>query len=326
MELPIDLKISIENRCSSCKQAALISAAQALSDRYRKETGKGKRLLTKDIEALAYAAVRMPATYGAVYSALQHTFECFHDPLESVLDVGAGTGSAVWAISELLNSPLTVTCLEREPAMISLGSGLMASNPVLCQAKWIHHDMALSQVSQHADIVIASYALNEMDDEIRRAVVSNLWDCAEKLLLIVEPGTPAGFRQLLRARTELIRRGGHIVAPCPHISECPLEENDWCHFTCRVSRSRLHKTIKGGDVPYEDEKYSFLAISKTPVQPAFARVLRHPLKEDGRITLRLCTQSGVATKTVSKKQGELFKKARKANSGDVFPEIKLKGE
>ena len=112
-----------------------------------------------------------------------------------------------------------------------------------------------------------------------------------------------------------------MVAPCTHSGECQLKEDDWCHFACRVSRSRLHKLMKGGDVPYEDEKFSFLAMSKAPCQPAPSRILRHPLKEAGRITLRLCSENGIAEKTVTKKHGDLFKKARKANSGDPFPKF-----
>ena len=71
MELPIALKAEIEARCAGYKQAVLAEAAQALSERYRNESGQGKRLLTKDIETLAYAAVRMPATYGAVIDRLR---------------------------------------------------------------------------------------------------------------------------------------------------------------------------------------------------------------------------------------------------------------
>lgn len=321
MELPAALKVEIEAKCSAYKQAALISAAQAISERYRKESGRGKRLLTQNIEAMSYAVVRMPATYGAVSSALAYTLECFEEHVDSVLDVGAGTGAASWAVNELIENPITFTCLEREPAMIALGSSLMTADAQLCKAKWIRHDLAAGSVTQQADIVIASYALNELDEKKRSEVLQNLWKCANKLLVIVEPGTPVGFAQLRQARNMLLDMGGHVIAPCAHSKECPLEEDDWCHFTCRVSRSRLHKLMKGGDAPYEDEKFTFLAMSKTPGQPVPARILRHPLKEAGRITLKLCCEDGVVEKAVTKKHGDLFKKARKANSGDSFSKL-----
>ena len=49
------------------------------------------------------------------------------------------------------------------------------------------------------------------------------------------------------------------------------------------------------------------------------RHLRHPQIESCKITLQLCTPSGLVTLPVRKRDGTLFKTARKANSGDAFP-------
>lgn len=320
MELPFALKTAIEEMCAAYPLPELVAAAQCISERYRKESGHGKRLLTKEVEALSYAAVRMPATFGAVSAALEYTLACFDGNVSTALDVGAGTGAATWALSAALEGA-SVTCMEREDAMISLGSSLMQQDEQLSQVRWIRHDLAAAPVTQEADLVIASYALNELDEQTRARVLENLWQCARKLLIIIEPGTPVGFGQLRQARRTLIGFGGHVVAPCVHQGDCPLPEDDWCQFTSRVPRSRLHKLLKGGDVPYEDEKFSFLAVAKAEGTPAPTRILRHPQKESGRITLRLCTREGVKDQVVTKKNGELFKRARKADSGDAFPEI-----
>ena len=321
MELPFALKAAIEEKCAAHPTADLIAAARNISERYRNESGRGKRLLTEDVEALSYAVVRMPATFGAVSTALRHTLDCFDAPIATVLDVGAGTGAATWAVHEALECPLDITCLEREEAMIRLGSGLMAEDEALSRARWVRHDLAAAPVTQRADLVIASYALNELSEDKRAEVLRNLWDCAEKLLVIIEPGTPVGFAQLRKARETLIALGGHVAAPCVHQEECPLPAEDWCQFTARVARSRLHKLLKGGDVPYEDEKFSYLAVAKEPARPAECRILRHPQKESGRIALRLCMQEGIQDKVVTKKHGEIFKRARKADSGDAFPNV-----
>ena len=320
MELPFTLKAAIEDRCAAHPTSDLIAAARNISERYRNESGRGKRLLTEDVEALSYAVVRMPATYGAVSAALEYTLACFDAPIRTVLDVGAGTGAATWAVHEAIGEA-EFTCLEREEAMIRLGSSLMAEDGQLSKAHWVRRDLATAPVTQRADLVIASYALNELSEEKRTQVLRNLWDCADKLLLIIEPGTPVGFSQLRKAREALIALGGHIAAPCVHQGKCPLPAEDWCQFTARVARSRLHKLLKGGDVPYEDEKFSYLTVAKVPVNRAECRILRHPQKEAGRIALRLCTAEGIRDKAVTKKHGELFKRARKADSGDAFPNI-----
>lgn len=321
MELPYALKAAIEEKCAAHSTGDLIAAARNISERYRNESGHGKRLLTQDVEALSYAVVRMPATFGAVSSALSSTLACFGAPVSTVLDVGAGTGAATWALREMLEGNVSFTCLEREEAMICLGSALMAEDEALSEVHWVRHDLAATPVTHRADLVIASYALNELSEEKRAEVLRNLWDCAEKLLVIVEPGTPVGFAQLRAAREKLIGWGGYVAAPCVHQEKCPLPEDDWCQFTARVARSRLHKLLKGGDVPYEDEKFSYLAVAKDMASPAECRILRHPQKESGRITLRLCTAEGIQDKAVTKKQGELFKRARKADSGEAFLSI-----
>ena len=318
MDLPISLKTEIETRCERFGQNALVAAAREISRRYREESGKGKRLLTKDVEALSYAVVRMPATYGAVSTALKHTLACFREPLETALDVGAGTGAGGWALHRQLEQPFRLTCLEREKAMLSLGSALMEAEPELSGTLWIRQDLAASPVTHRADLVMASYALNELDEKSRAATLKNLWDCTDKLLLLIEPGTPEGFRQLRQARQLLTSLGGTVAAPCSHSEKCPLPEEDWCHFTCRISRSRLHKLMKDGDAPYEDEKFCYLAVSKVPCSPAPARILRHPIKEAGYISLKLCTTEGIEARKITKKQGDTYKTARKADAGDAF--------
>lgn len=316
MELPILLKNEIDKLSSGYKQAQLQTASQILTERYTKESGQGKRLVTKDIEAVTYSIVRMPATFGSVSTALAYALEFFEEPISTVLDVGAGTGAASWAVANQIEQNITYTCIEREDAMISLGKKLANSHPFISKANWIKKDFTSSSIAMSSDLVIASYALNELDEANRVRVLGELWNATKKLLILVEPGTPVASRQIGAARKELIARGGFVVAPCPHNSNCPISDDDWCHFTCRIPRSKLHKLLKGGDAPYENEKFSFVAIAKSQQNNANARILRHPLKEAGRITLQLCTDKGIETKIVTKKQTDLFKRARKSSGGE----------
>lgn len=319
MEFPLPLRAAIENQIEKTGASGLGQEAKELSRRYREEGGQGKRLASSRRQVLAYAVTRMPATFGAVSSALKHTLPLLEDPPCSLLDIGAGTGAASWAADALLELE-EVTCLERETAMASFGQALMESGtPPLQKARWINGDLTADQPLPAAELVAASYVLNEVRPEDRPAVLSRLWAATQGLLLLVEPGTPEGFRQLRAARDFLLGKGAFLLAPCPHSSACPLSEDDWCHFTCRVARSRLHKQLKGGDAPYEDEKFCYLAFGRKNVSPPAARVLRHPQVESGKITLRLCTRSGLAVLPVRKRDGALFKLARKAGCGDPFP-------
>ncbi len=314
MEFPSELRYKIEQLIAEQDLKKMTLSAEAISKRYRSESGAGKRLVSDSRDTLAYAAVRMPATFGAVSRALELTLEHFNDEIGSILDVGAGTGAASHA-AELATECDDITCLEREQGMIDLGKELMAARGL--EANWIKRDISDGDISEHGDLVLSSYCLNELLPAARKAALQKLWKAADKLLVIVEPGTTEGFNQLREARKLLISEGAHIVAPCPHSGECGISEGDWCHFSARVARSKLHKQLKGADVPYEDEKFCFIAVSRQPQKIAAARVLRHPRIESGKITLRLCTGEGISDRIVTKKS-PLFKAARKSDSGDSF--------
>lgn len=315
MEFPAELRGEIERLLSGESTEKLTSAAEGLSRRYRENSGTGRSLAASRRDILAYAAVRMPATFGAVSKALELSLECIPNGsgFSTLLDVGAGTGAASHAAYALTGCG-SVTCVEREPEMLSVGSQLTE----LCgvPAVWKRGDITAG-LDEKAELVICSYCLNELSANARRSAAEGLWNSTERLLLIVEPGTPEGFANILAARERLVELGAHIAAPCPQEGACPMEKGDWCHFTVRVARSRLHKQLKGGDVPYEDEKFCFIAASREAVQPCAARVLRHPRIDSGRITLRLCTPDGTEERMVTKKSPQ-FKAARKSDAGDSF--------
>ena len=319
MELPIELKTAIDNRTAGIKQKQLLAASQDLSDRYRNESGQGKRLLTTDIEAVAYSLVRMPATYGAVYTAMEYANRLLEneDIGSTLLDVGAGTGAGTWAVCKQLQIK-HITCLEKENAMIKLGQQYMkeSSDEALRNAQWKSFDLLSGNIVKKADIVLASYVLNELRDDDRLACVKKLWNATNKMLVLVEPGTPVGYSQLRLARTELIKYGAHILAPCPHENLCPIEGDDWCHFTVRVSRTKLHRLLKQAQAPYEDEKFSYLIVTREEFSRAKNRVLRHPIIEPGKISLQICDEHGKNTYVYRKKDGQVFKKARKIKCGE----------
>lgn len=321
MELPNELKNIIENELEKINIKELQKNAESISLKYRDEiTKKGKRLVTENVEAIAYSAVRMPATYSAVYTALKNTLEISNEKIDSLLDVGAGTGAGSWAANELINLK-EITCIEREDAMINFGSILMkkSENTVIKNAKWKKCDLVSNEIPYKADLVICSYVLNELTEKDRRNAIEKLWNATNKVLLIIEPGTPQGFSEIKENRSILKKYGATIVAPCPNIDECLIAENDWCHTTCRVARTKIHKILKNADVPYEDEKFSYIAVSKNDIEKAdYSRVLRHPKIESGKITLQICTKSGISEKIVTKKEKDLFKIARKLKCGDKF--------
>lgn len=312
MDIPQELKEEIE-KISINKHAQIIENAQSISKKYRENDGKGKKLVTKQAEAIAYAISRMPATYCAVYTALSQTIKNYNQDIKTVLDIGAGTGAATWALANLVQLD-EISCLEREEEMRKIGSQLMKQH--IPNAEWKTFDLTQDEIKEKADLVITSYVINELREVDRQKAITKMWEATKDILVIIEPGTPEGFSHILQARKLLLEKGANIVAPCTHNGECGIAKNDWCSFYARVARSKLQKQAKQGEVGYEDEKFSYIAFSKTPINRKEAVILRHPQINSGFVKVKLCTKHGIEEKTFSKKDKELYKKIKKMDAGE----------
>jgi len=208
-------------------------------------------------------------------------------------------------------SLVDVTLVEAEPEMIAAGRELALSD-----ARWVSGD--LGNARGPAELVLASYVLGELDDTRVEAVATKLWEQAVDTIAFVEPGTPAGYRRVLRARAVVIEAGGSTVAPCPHDQPCPLPADDWCHFAIRLPRSKLHRRAKGAERGFEDEKYSYAVLSRSPVPKADARIIRQPQVRSGHVHLVTSEADGIHQRTVSRREGDRFKEAKSAAWGDAL--------
>lgn len=207
---------------------------------------------------------------------------------------------------------------------LAAASGL----PALRGADWRHARLtAHGPDLPETDLAVAAYLLGELDEQTQAALVRQAAGAAATVIL-VEPGTPRGYRRIVEARRLLLELGMTIYAPCPHDLRCPLVAGpDWCHFSARVVRSQRHRRLKDGVLGYEDEKFSYLVAGRavgaarvSAAATAPARVLRHPLTRKGLVVLELCGADGSADRWVlSRRQGAACKAARKADWGDEWP-------
>lgn len=323
MQLPTSLRSAIEQELSAVSFSSLIAAANELSDRYRQQK-KTDRFITTNEQRLAYMAVRMPATFAAVSKALSQLNEEFSP--ESLLDLGAGTGSAAWAATETFDSLKRVSLIEQDGNLIELGRRLAEESEVLGSADWRLANLRGTPEFAPHDLMICSYSLGEIEAAAAGKTLNAAWQATKQILVIVEPGTTKGFATVRSAREQLIEAGAFLVAPCPHQAACPMppmgeDETDWCHFAARFDRTSLHRRLKGGSLGYEDEKFSYVAVAKQPVTLAAARVLRHPLHHPGVIQLQLCAPDGLQTAKITKRDKEVWRRARKVDWGDGFDRI-----
>lgn len=314
--LPSALRAAIARFCEDVPPAELARRAATLSENYRARAGsEGVR---NEADAAAYLAARLPATYAAMSAALDAVSERAPDfSPASVLDIGAGPGTASWAAVEVWPRIESAAMLDRNKTLLAAARRLAASHTVLREARIAEGDMAAPQAA--ADLVLAGYALAELSEaELARAVPA-LWAACRGVLVLVEPGTPDGFARILSARKILLGLSARIVAPCPGGYDCPIAAPDWCHFSVRLPRLRAHLRAKSASVPFEDEKFSYLAVAREGVAlaPIAARVLSRPHETKPGVTLRLCGDSGISERTVPKRDKNAYRAFAKKSWGDA---------
>ncbi|MGW0363249.1 small ribosomal subunit Rsm22 family protein [Streptomyces sp. NPDC002990] len=304
------------------KQAT--AAVERLIASYRGQTPTDVPVLRDRSDVAAYAAYRMPATFEAVRSALAGLAEAAPEWAPgSHVDVGGGTGAATWAVDATWDGPRQTTVLDWAEPALTLGKELAAASAsdVLRAAEWRRAVIGTGLTLPEADLVTVSYVLGELTPPARQAVVAEAAR-AGRAVVLIEPGTPEGYLRIREARDQLIAAGLRVAAPCPHDGTCPIEVGqDWCHFSARVSRSSLHRQVKGGSLAYEDEKFSYVAATRFPVRPAAARITRRPQIRKGLVLLDLCgpEDEGLMRATVAKRHGDLYKAARDADWGQEWP-------
>ncbi|RVD20508.1 small ribosomal subunit Rsm22 family protein [Mesorhizobium sp. M4B.F.Ca.ET.017.02.2.1] len=318
MELPAPLRQGIERLLEHVPLPALKQAARTLSDRYRAELRDGRLHMAEDMAVKAYLATRLPATYAAVRASLDALAEARPDfQPRTLLDIGAGPGTMLWATLDLWSDLEAAVMLEASAAVRKIGQTL-AAETVAARTEWLAGDATIDLTDlPPADLVTAAYVLDEIVPASLPKLVGRLWQLTAGTLLIVEPGTPAGWQRILAVRRQLIEAGAHVLAPCPHEAPCPLVPPDWCHFSRRVARSRLHRLAKDADVPWEDEKFIYIAASRQPAPARPARVIAPPKAGSGKVLLKLCVPDGSAGETLfSKRDGDAFRIARRLDWGD----------
>ncbi|MGW6921776.1 small ribosomal subunit Rsm22 family protein [Streptomyces sp. NPDC054950] len=301
------------------KQAG--QAVERLIANYRGATPTDAPILRDRADVVAYAAYRMPATFEAVRSALEAFADAVPDwSPDGHVDVGGGTGAATWAVSSTWEGTRPVTVLDWAEPALALGREIAAAHPALRGARWQRARIGTALALEPTDLVTVSYVLNELAAP-DRAVLVDAAASAARAVVIVEPGTPDGYARVIEARDRLIAAGFRVAAPCPHSAACPIVPGtDWCHFSARVSRSSLHRQVKGGSLPYEDEKFSYVAAARFPVSPVPSRVVRRPQIRKGQVLLDLCeAEERLSRTTVTKKHGDLYRAARDADWGDAWP-------
>ncbi|SBS81557.1 mitochondrial ribosomal protein S22 precursor, putative [Plasmodium ovale curtisi] len=307
--------------------------------------------------SIAYTLHNFNGNYGIIYRILHEIKVRIGDFTPSVLlSYSSVPAAGVIAAQEIFTYKFDkIVTVEPSEHLTSISKYLMdhISN--------VQYQMHLYEQGHTFDLIILSHTLLSLYDyNSRNLFVKNVWNKLSKkgIIVIIENGTPTGFRMLHSIRemfiTELKFDKFHIVAPCPHESICPLSltGKDWCHFSQRTLRLSHHIYCKGSRAKnVEEEKYSYLVIRKcegprtkykseseavTVKEKSFfwPRVVMPTIKAGKHVLIDVCSYpynferlvvtksssllSNIRTKSGSILKGYGYKKARKILWGDLW--------
>ena len=308
--LPSLLSDALARLLDGVPRRELATAAASMSAGYR--AGATSKAIVTPADALAYAVARMPATYAACAAVFARLAEVMPDfAPASLLDVGAGTGAASWA-AQTQWPGVRAILLDHNPALRNLARKLAEAG---LDAEILSGDLGADK--PQADLVVASYVLAEFPQASAAATARHLWASGASVLVLIEPGTPDGFARIRAARAAVIEDGAHVAAPCTHDNVCPMTGDDWCHFSQRLPRSRDHMLLKGASVPFEDERYSYVAVTGQKVAQG-ARILAPVLETKPGLTFKLCDETGLRAAFVAARDKDETRRLRKSGWGDLF--------
>ncbi|CAI5710408.1 unnamed protein product [Hyaloperonospora brassicae] len=298
-------------------------------------------------ETLAYLSFEIEAAYAcahAVFTELQKRRPAFAPT--SVLDFGAGPGTASWVAKSFYDRSLDKYCVvEPSQSMVDAAEVLLEDFAGLSVRRSIADLSREINAGTKYDLVVVSHVFSDItNDHERVAIMSALWELLgdNGCLVVVDRGSPWGSHHVRSARQFVLDfvaneekhgdEGVCIVAPCPHHFECPAAGSTWCHFVQRspvVSRPREATTKRWHG--QKGSKFSYVIMQKTSgsgmeaaaaERMPIARMLRSPLLATRHVHLDLCTPEGkLERRSVTKGKAirEVYRASRKAHWGAVWP-------
>jgi len=199
------------------------AAQQAVSTYTTERLQRSEASIRDTTDVAAYLATRLPATYAAVMAALDAIADRAPNfAPQSLLDFGAGPGTASWAAAQIWPSLRDITMLDRNPHLLAAARTLADTSPhaALSEAQLLSADITSlpsplvgegvgaprsgampteggAGSARHGttqgfhDLILAGYTFAELSTQTRDRVLATLWAACGGMLVIVEPGTPS---------------------------------------------------------------------------------------------------------------------------------------
>ncbi|KAJ2745398.1 37S ribosomal protein S22 [Coemansia sp. BCRC 34301] len=230
-------------------------------------------------ETAAYLAACAPGAYGVIYNVMAELAQRVPEfQPRSVMDFGAGPGTALWAIQELwrLDSYHAIDVSEQ---MLLCAEAILADIPVAEEEPRvgsIRFSRYLPPPSSREvcnDLVVSAFALSELpSDSLRKTTIETLWAHTNDTLVLIDRGTPDSARMISEARDQILALGEcFTVAPLPNdLPDPTIFTPAWIHFSQRSQRPGFTMLTKHSKSNVEDLRYSYAILRRGSRPPISA--------------------------------------------------------
>ena len=122
--------------------------------------------------------MRFPATFAANVRVFSEVLRLAPEAaISSILDIGAGPGTAFYAATQIFPSLSQATLIEADGALIEMGKRISgnSAHAAIRNARWILHDIRKGLLNEAHDLVAISYTLGELSPADTDKVLIQAW-------------------------------------------------------------------------------------------------------------------------------------------------------
>ncbi|MBA3723331.1 MAG: hypothetical protein H0W89_00360 [Candidatus Levybacteria bacterium] len=325
--LPQPIENAIVSILSERDTSELDTKAHELHNKYTAQDKGNHKSYFQDFEStVAYLALRVPATYAQSYATIANVHELVPSwQPKTILDIGSGPGTAIWAASEIWPSLTDATAIEQHNSLVSLGKQIATTAELSIATTWLRQDIreGIDEDDTTYDVVIIANVLNELSTTAADKLIGQALNKTSGVLVIVEPGTPAGSVIVQNAAKKL-GKAGNLLAP--YINNTFFnDDNYYLHFSQKFIRPefqrRLRQQMRESSLmasDWEDAKYTYTIISKlAPEITPWGRCVGPIQVQKGFLEIPVLTKDGIEKIKVMKRYREQYNSAKNVKWGDV---------
>ena len=327
IQLPPEINNAIEQLLVAQQSTIWITKAEELHHRYStREKGKNQTYINDETDALAYLALRAPATYAQIFGALSQLEDAIPNwQPKSFLDIGSGPGSGIWAAKTIYPTISQAVCIDQERIFLSLGEKILSGSSLQINTQWQQTNLTQPlNVNESYDLVIIANVLNELTPPQSEKLIGQAFNSCSGVLLIVESGTPFGSN-IVSSTAKKLAKAGNLLAPYVHKSFVPNTDY-YLHFPQRFIRPEFERRVRqymresklmASD--WEEAKYSYTAIGKIELEKQIWGRTVGPIKiQKGFLEIPILTEESIETLKIMKRDKEKYNLTKKLHWGGII--------